>query len=262
MPDHTIGPVDKDLVFPSCLKCPYLKGGPAKFCLDCFRNSTEKYTGESCEICGQRIEDTGCKNKLCHSQDRYVQKIHHIQYHEGELQETIHRYKYENKYGWASIFGRFLFAWLEENLTEDRPDLIVANPTHESRKPRHTEHVIEAAQKEDSLDNWAFDVADTRALIKTQETKQSAKKSYKDKEVAAEALLEVLSISCTKRTEDKYILVYDDICTTGLRLNAVAKYLQENGRARRVEGIVLARAPWKGAKEQNSLSSKPTSLGI
>jgi predicted amidophosphoribosyltransferase len=42
------------------------------------------------------------------------------------------------------------------------------------------------------------------------------------------------------------VLVYDDICTTGGQLDAVAGCLHDQGGAARVEGVVLARAPWRG----------------
>jgi predicted amidophosphoribosyltransferase len=38
----------------------------------------------------------------------------------------------------------------------------------------------------------------------------------------------------------------DDICTTGTQLNAVAGSLLDEGRAARVEGVVLARVLWRG----------------
>jgi predicted amidophosphoribosyltransferase len=40
-------------------------------------------------------------------------------------------------------------------------------------------------------------------------------------------------------------LVYDDICTTGGQLDVIADYLLDQGGAARVEGVVLARAPWR-----------------
>jgi len=45
----------------------------------------------------------------------------------------------------------------------------------------------------------------------------------------------------------KTVLLIDDICTTGTQLNAVAECLLDQGGAARVEGVVLARAPWRGA---------------
>jgi predicted amidophosphoribosyltransferase len=40
--------------------------------------------------------------------------------------------------------------------------------------------------------------------------------------------------------------VYDDIATTGGQLDAVAGCLLDEGGATRVEGVVFARAPWRG----------------
>jgi hypothetical protein len=37
------------------------------------------------------------------------------------------------------------------------------------------------------------------------------------------------------------------VCTTGTQLDAVAGVLLDQGKAARVEGIVLARALWRGA---------------
>jgi len=46
----------------------------------------------------------------------------------------------------------------------------------------------------------------------------------------------------------KTVLLIDDICTTGTQLDAVAGCLLDQGRAARVEGVVLARAPWRGGQ--------------
>ena len=47
------------------------------------------------------------------------------------------------------------------------------------------------------------------------------------------------------RTAGKFVLVYDDVCTTGTQLDAVAGCLFDQGGAARVEGVVLARASWR-----------------
>ena len=44
------------------------------------------------------------------------------------------------------------------------------------------------------------------------------------------------------------VLIYD-VCTTGTQLDAVAGVLLDNGGAARVEGIVLARAPWRSGHD-------------
>jgi hypoxanthine-guanine phosphoribosyltransferase len=47
------------------------------------------------------------------------------------------------------------------------------------------------------------------------------------------------------RTQERDILVFDDVCTTGYQLNAVAGCLLDQGQATRVRAPVLARAPWR-----------------
>jgi predicted amidophosphoribosyltransferase len=54
-----------------------------------------------------------------------------------------------------------------------------------------------------------------------------------------------LVITDMGRTAGRRILVYDDVCTTASQLDAVAECLLDDGRAAAVEGLVLARAPWR-----------------
>ena len=52
----------------------------------------------------------------------------------------------------------------------------------------------------------------------------------------------------------KTVVFIDDVCTTGTQLNAVAGVLLDEGGAARVEAVVLARAPWRGAAPPNLAS--------
>ncbi len=204
---------------------------------------------DACPICSQLIDDaSGCPNWLCHDPARRIERIHAIAYSSGPLRKMILRYKYEAKLGWSIIFGRLVVAWLDRHAAGDPPDLIVANPTFvESGNPRlgHTERVLEAAAREDVLDVWPFDVASPPAVIKTAATEKSAKNTAPAKRSAAAELRQVLHIPDRSRIEGRRVLLYDDVCTTGSQLNTVAKYLIDEGGAQSVEGLVLARAPWR-----------------
>jgi predicted amidophosphoribosyltransferase len=65
------------------------------------------------------------------------------------------------------------------------------------------------------------------------------------KHASAVELQDVLEVPDPSRTAARFVLVYDDICTTGSQLNAVAGCLLDQGGAARVDGAVLARAPWR-----------------
>jgi predicted amidophosphoribosyltransferase len=203
----------------------------------------------ACVICSQALEPDGaCPNWLCADPRRRIAKIHAIAYQSGPLKRVIGRYKYDEKYGWAAIFGRLVLGWLEQNAAQDPPDLIVANPTYTGaggRRRPHTEQVLEAAAKEDKGGRWPFDIADPRAIIKTQTTVRSAASTAKAKRAAAAALRAALRVPDTSATARKRILVYDDVCTTASQLDAVAACLLDEGGASHVEALVLARAPWR-----------------
>ena len=103
-----------------------------------------------------------------------------------------------------------------------------------------------AAANEDLLGAWPFDVWAPPAIIKMKrETEKSAGKSAAAKRNAASELQEALAIPDRRTVEGRRILVYDDVCVTGSQPNAVAACLVEDGGATSVEGVVLARAPWR-----------------
>ena len=47
------------------------------------------------------------------------------------------------------------------------------------------------------------------------------------------------------RIVGRRVLVYEDVCTTGSQLDAVAGFLIEEGGALDVEGVALTRAQWR-----------------
>src|SRR5579875_1760585 len=241
-------PVGPPLGFPQCRKCPYLHNGPPRVCLACSRKSFENVTATACPVCSQIVESVSCPNWLCTDPARRITRIRAIAYSSGELRKTILRYKYDGMKGWSLIFGRLLVAWLDQNGRDRPPDLIIANPTFLGDGGAtfgHTELVIEAAATEDVLGEWPFDVEATRALVKTRATPKSAGSGAAAKRTAATELRAALHIPDAARTQGRRILVYDDVCTTGSQLDIIAGYLIDEGGAAEVEGIVLARAPWR-----------------
>jgi len=121
-----------------------------------------------------------------------------------------------------------------------RPDVIVPNPTFMTDGSLgHTELVVKAAEKEDIYTNWEFWPTGPR---KTATTPPHGT-SYAEKEAKADSLIPLLELDPELDVYGLGVLVYDDVCTTGLQLDRVARFLMERG-ASSVEGIVMARTPW------------------
>jgi predicted amidophosphoribosyltransferase len=242
-------PAGRPLGFPQCPKCPYVRVGPPRICVACASQTIEDIPAGACPVCCQKLADDGsCPNWLCRDPQRRISRIHAIAYLSGSLRTRILRYKYDGAYGWSLIFGRLLLGWLEQHATASPPGLIVANPTYVAPgEPgfAHTERVIEVAAREDITGTWQFDTVDPRAIVKTRATAKSARNTAPAKRAAARELRSALRIPDPSRIIGRSILIYDDVCTTGSQLDAVAACLLDNGHAAHVEAVVLARAPWR-----------------
>ena len=236
-------PADRE-DFPNCEFCPYVQHGPWSLCVACASESLRAIT-DPCPICSQEREGDVCRNRLCNGQEGevFIERIEAITLFVDPLPQIVHRYKYENKYGWAQIFARLLIGHLENHWDPADVDLIVANPSESDRD--HTGRVLRSARIQDFLDWWPFDNNGSPAFDKLEITPQSAGRTLAEKRLAAVQHASALRLLRPEFVEGRQIVVYDDICTSGLQLNAVAQRLREWG-AESVCGIVLARQPWSG----------------
>jgi predicted amidophosphoribosyltransferase len=249
MSEPVVLPAGEPLGFPRCAKCPYRLTGPPRICVSCASKTLEAIAPRACLVCSQRLEDGNlCRNWLCTDPARRIEHIDAISYLSGPLKDKIHSYKYEGKTGWALIFSRLLLGWLEAHASDDPPDLIVANPTYLAPGqpgPGHVEAIISHAATADYEGRWLWDLHEPAAVIKTQPTSRSAGRTAAAKRTAASELRNALTVPDPDRTRGRSILVFDDVCTTGSQLDAVAACLLDQGLAARVRGLTLARAPWR-----------------
>ncbi len=235
--------------FPECHDCGNFSDGPAWMCLACASRQLSRPGPDCCPICSQRPHPAGgCPNELCRSPRRRISKIHAIGYQSGSLRQVINSYKYRGTRSWAVVLGRLLLAWLDETMATDPPGLIVANPGFTGpggQEFGHAEAVLAAAAGADASGRWRFDTLSPPAIIKTQATLKSADAQAWSKRATGYELRSALMVPDPRRTAGNFILIYDDVCTTGTQLDAVAGCLLDQGGAARVEAVVLARAPWR-----------------
>lgn len=228
--------------FPACRECYYVVHGTAGVCGSCVAQTIDLVGTDACVICSQRIPTGGrCTNRLCGNTDRSIDRIYAIAMKSGALEEKINALKQSqvrsSGYGWGIIFGRLVVAWLDD--ADVSPDLVVANPTYMvDGSSGHTELVLDSAQNEDVFGEWEIVPA---ALVKTRSTRHG-RMTYAEKEAAADELLDAVEVHVD--VDGLHVLVFDDISTTGLQLDRVARLLKAKGAAR-VDGLVLARSPWR-----------------
>lgn len=239
--------------FGLCRKCPYRETAPASLCFACARQTFEGLAPKRCTVCDLQFEagETACRNPTCARSDRKFGWNYAVAMRSGVLEEAINDYKYRGVRAWATIFGRVLAGFLEEQARTFRQfHIITASPTFvgDGGRPfNHTRVVLEAAARELSAGSgWPFDLTGDPVIVKTKPTEALVGKPYKQRRTYAETELRAaLAVPAPGRTVGKNVLVYDDVFTDGLTLNEVARALRDQGAAKIVCGVTLCRQPWR-----------------
>jgi predicted amidophosphoribosyltransferase len=223
--------------FAACADCAYREGGSAAICFACASEHTEPISTNACRVCDQVLKDDGsCGNPICNWEDRGFSLVWAISMRTGEMKRTITRYKYDEKWGWAGIFGRILVGFLNEYApTFEDYDLIIPSPSYvgpgATRTFDHTRRIIEAAEVEEPI-RWpfAYDV-----VVKVASTQRLVGKNWQQRRLIAEGeLRDALQVPDPSRVDGKSILVVDDVFTEGFTIREVAL------------ALIGAGEPWKG----------------
>jgi predicted amidophosphoribosyltransferase len=184
---------------------------------------------------------------VCSWPDRQFDWNAAIAMRDGALQQAINRYKYNGRIGWSLIFGRVLAGFLDDRRALFAEfDLVTASPTFVGPGGRpfdHTGLVLAVAARLDQT-GLAF-ALDPPAIRKTGPTTPLVNRSWQERQAICEVELPpVLEVPDPARVQGKKVLLYDDVFTDGLNLNAMAKKLRQAG-AVRVCQVTLARQPWR-----------------
>lgn len=221
-----------------------MAAGSALLCQWCAAQTLEPAAPYYCKVCGQALESatSPCGNALCHAADRAFVFNRAIAMKTGALDTAIKHHKYQGRVGWATIFARVLLGYLDDHPDVSSADLIIPMPAanHEND---HASRVIRSAMEQDER-GYPFHL-DTPVIIKTAETtRMVATTSAAERRTAARELYDVLLVPDPATVRGKFIVVFDDVFTSGNTLNAVAKRLRE-AEAAQIAGLTLARAPWR-----------------
>jgi predicted amidophosphoribosyltransferase len=234
--------------FGNCRDCPYRDVGSVATCYPCARQTMRALPSTCCSVCQQEwtAPRARCSNPVCHWPDRQFDWNAAVAMRSGELEHSINRYKYDEVRGWALIFGRVLAGFLYDQQPRFADfDLVIPSPTYVGADGRNFDHTALVLRAAAELDETGLPFALVPpVLVKTGPTPPLAKLSWSARrDVCRDELPMVLQVPDPDRVDGQRVLVYDDVFTDGLNLNAVAKKLREVGAAQ-VCGVTLARQPW------------------
>ena len=202
-------------------------------------------TDESCTVCGNPV-NSSLQGYLCDDCLGELKPAHPIEYkpleyvssyrvfgrYEGVLKECLQAVKFKGAVPLARTLGIAIRESLSSFVSETRPDLVTFVPTHLFRFWRrgfdHNAEILKGA-----------DVEAENLLVRVRYSKPFASLSKEERFKRAKGSFRVKK-DWIDRIEDKRILVFDDILTSGATSTSVAEELLTVG-AREVHFFFVAK---------------------
>ncbi|GHH97471.1 ComF family protein [Neobacillus kokaensis] len=204
-------------------------------CAEC-EKKLEKIEGDTCRICSRPIPllDVNFRHDdLCHDCFRwekdeewagFLTKNHSLFLYNDFLKEVIARFKFRGDYVLAMVFA----SYVKELIKINEADLVVPIPLSDERLYERGFNQAAALLRES-------DLPASEILTRVHSEKQS-KKSRTERI----HLPQVFKVIPDADIQEKRIILFDDIYTTGSTLRHAAKLLKQAGAAS-IESITLAR---------------------
>ena len=225
-----------DLIYPEFPKCPAcgsefeaVEVGLCKNCIDKIKFIYENY----CDKCGKVIKKDNQLCVDCQQYKRYFTTARAVGVYDAGLKEYIKLFKYHNQRQLAESLAELMVIYIERFYNCKEFDLITYIPLHKSRlQERGFNQAFLLAQE--IADYFNLEVAHL-----LERRKDTIKQSKLSKLARRENLQKQFKIINSKRTNNKRILLVDDIYTTGATVNQASKVLLE-ARAKEIKIITLA----------------------
>lgn len=197
------------LVFPPC-------------CLICGKLLSEIY----CKDCEKRIsEKLNLKIENKDKKNYYFEKHIYLFTYKDEIRNLILDYKFNDKSYLYELFSKIITKNEKICGILEKYDIIIPVPIHKKRKQKRGYNQSELITREISKKIPSL-IHENTAL---QKTEHNVEQSSLSKEQRKQNVKNVYKIINKEKIENKNIVLFDDIYTTGNTVNEISKILKQNG---------------------------------
>lgn len=189
----------------------------------------------SCLICGKLGKNIWCKDckkeiyekalfKI-ESKENYYEKHLYIFLYKDKIRKLILDYKFNNKSYLYKIFSRIIIKNEKIYRILKKYDIIIPVPIHKKRKAQRGYNQSQLITKEISncIENLKYE---NNILVKI---KHTMPQSILTKKQRKQNVKNVYKIINKEKINNKKIILFDDIYTTGSTVKEISKILKQNG---------------------------------
>lgn len=197
----------ESIVFPPC-------------CAICGKLNSKKY----CKDCEKRINsqlNLNIENKAGY----YFEKHMYLFKYKNEIRNLILDYKFRDKSYLYELFAKIITKNEKICGILEKYDIIIPVPIHKKRKKQRGYNQSELVARQISK-NIANLQLENKAFIKIKNNKPQSTLSKKQRK---QNVKNVYKLENKGKIENKNIVLFDDIYTTGNTANEIAKILKQNG---------------------------------
>ncbi len=219
-------------LFPAwCYECNiYLTTGnsstSAYLCKTCFANLPE-FQSSICLKCGKSHNPTHCTTEWATA----ITDFYAIYPYHDPISKWISRLKYSRNWTAGRLLQGLVKNWFEEHRQELMDvDCLVPVPLHVSK-------LFDRGFNQSTylLNKQRLLKCSGKTVRKMKRTSQQAGRSKKERQANLRGVFKVSS-----EAENKKLLLFDDVCTTGETLGEISRCLKSAG-AKQVDALVLSR---------------------
>ena len=220
-----------NIIYPkSCLICNRpLKDAAADeiLCVNCY-DDIKINRPTFCNRCGRHIMPKHTAAMICpecRRRNLALDRAFSACRYEGVTKELIHKFKYEDKYYLDSVLSKILIKFVKEyNIPIELFDLVVPIPLHKSRlREREFNQAKLLAQHLSS--RFSLELSCNNLYRKRNNRRQT---ELTNKERWAN-IKDTFSIKYPNQFKDKYVLLVDDVMTTGATCSEAADLIKQAG---------------------------------
>lgn len=179
-----------------------------------------------CEDCEKRIYDKlNLKIESKNKKDYYFEKHMYLFTYKDEIRNLILDYKFNDKSYLYELFSKIITKNEKICGILEKYDIIIPVPIHKRRKQKRGYNQSELITRQISKKIPSL-VHESTAI---QKIKHNIEQSSLSKEQRKQNVKDVYKIVNKEKIENKNIVLFDDIYTTGNTVNEISKILKQNG---------------------------------